>query len=71
MNNHFSTLCESCLAIGTTDDIFRGGFCESRWRSVSVERQTGRAGLRSNMDVIQTDVRLLAINFSGHIFAGT
>jgi hypothetical protein len=32
---------------------------------------TGRAGLRSTIDVIQTDVRPLAINSSGQIFAET
>jgi hypothetical protein len=70
MNNEFSMLYESYLAIDTTGDIFRW---DSVNRAGGVFRSTdnGQRWVGINHGVIQTDVRVLAINSSGHIFAGT
>lgn len=71
MNNEFSTLYESCLAISTTDHIFLGADFVNRAGGFFGSTHNGQSWVEINHDVIQTDVRALAIDSSSHIFAGS
>src|SRR5205814_5614311 len=62
VNNGLSALYESCLAINAAGDSFLGADFVNGAGGVFRSTDTGQTWLEINHDVIQTDVRALAID---------
>ena len=70
INNGLGALYESALAFNN-GYIFVGADFVGGAGGVYRSSDSGESWIEVNHDVIQTDVRALAINSNGHIFAGT